>query len=74
MNLEEKISSLNQNIFLKEFTYSKNKFSPTPSSEFELADNIIWLRDLLIVFQLAQFFSLYSFPLSYTSPHRFQHS
>lgn len=54
MSLEKHLASLNSNIFLKEFTYSKNKFSPTPSSEYELADNIIWLEDVLIVFQLKE--------------------
>ena len=52
MTLEDQVSALNEHFFFKEFTYSDNTFSPRPSTELELADSIIWIDDMLIVFQL----------------------
>ena len=54
MTFESEIALLNEHFFFKEFTYSKNTFSPHPSTEFELADNIIWLGELAIIFQLKE--------------------
>ena len=54
MNLEELIAQLNANIFLKEFSFSKNNFTPKGSSELELADHVIWLDDLMIVYQFKE--------------------
>ncbi|MEH2457227.1 hypothetical protein [Nostoc sp.] len=54
MNLEELIAELNANIFLKEFSFSKNNFTPKGSSELELADHVIWLDDLMIVYQVKE--------------------
>lgn len=54
MNLEELIAQLNANIFLKEFSFSKNNFTPKGSSELELADHVIWLDDLMIVYQIKE--------------------
>lgn len=54
MSFEKEISELNEYYFFREFTFSKNTFRPTPRQEAELADNIVWLDDLLIVYQLKE--------------------
>jgi hypothetical protein len=54
MTLEDRISQINESLFFKEFSFSKNKFSPPQSSELEFADHVIWLDDLLITFQLKE--------------------
>ena len=54
MTFESEIALLNEHFFFKEFTYSKNTFSPHPSTEIELADSIIWLGELAIIFQLKE--------------------
>lgn len=40
--------------FLKEFTFSKNKFVDEDNQEKEFADCVIWLEDLLVIFQLKE--------------------
>jgi hypothetical protein len=54
LTLEELVAHLNGLAFWKEFTFSQNKFAPQPGSEFELADNLIWLADYATVFQLKE--------------------
>lgn len=54
MTLESHISQINENIFFKEFSFSRNEFSPHQESELEFADHVIWLDDLLITFQLKE--------------------
>ena len=54
MTFEREIASLNEHFFFEEFTYSTNTFSPNPSTELELADSIIWLDDMLVLFQLKE--------------------
>ncbi len=54
MTFEGEIASLNEHFFFKEFTYSTNTFRPNPSTELELADCIIWLDDMLVLFQLKE--------------------
>lgn len=54
MTFEEEISSLNQAYFFKEFTYSQTTFIPQSQTELELADNLVWLEDSLIVFQVKE--------------------
>ena len=54
MTFEGDIASLNEHFFFEEFTYSTNTFRPVPSTELELADSIIWLDDMLVVFQLKE--------------------
>lgn len=53
-NLEQFIAQLHSMAFFKEFTFSKNKFSPDPKEELELADNLIWIGDFLAVLQLKE--------------------
>ena len=50
--LEKFISIINENFFLKEFSFSKNNFSPPQLSELQFADHVIWLDDLLITFEI----------------------
>jgi hypothetical protein len=54
MTLEEFISNVNKSIYLREFSFSKNQFTPLKSSELEFSDHVIWLDDLLITFQLKE--------------------
>jgi hypothetical protein len=54
MVLENAIAQFNVGLFFKEFTFAKNTFQPPTRNELELADHIIWLDDLLIVFQLKE--------------------
>ncbi|MBV8829726.1 MAG: hypothetical protein JO108_10930 [Acidobacteriaceae bacterium] len=41
-------------LFLEEFVFSRNKFSPPSSSEIELADAVVMLGDVLIVYQIKE--------------------
>lgn len=52
--LEEYISDLNSNVFYREFSFSRNKFSPEPKYELEFADNVIYLNDFMIAFQMKE--------------------
>lgn len=54
MTLEDDIAALNEWHFFREFTYSKTTFRPVPSQEAELADSIIWIGNLLIIYQLKE--------------------
>lgn len=51
MGQEENIAHLNQDFFLREFTYSNTKFRAGSGQELELCDGAVWLDDLLILFQ-----------------------
>lgn len=52
--LESFLEATNANIFLKEFSFAQNTFSPQPNRQLELADHIIWLDDRIIVYQLKE--------------------
>jgi hypothetical protein len=54
MNFENAIGHLNSDYFFREFTFSSNTFKPHPNAELELADNVVWLDDLLILFQVKE--------------------
>jgi hypothetical protein len=54
VNFEEAVGKLNSDYFFREFTFSSNTFKPTPNAELELADNVIWLDDLLILSQVKE--------------------
>lgn len=54
MTLETHLARVNQNIFYKEFSFSRNQFSPRQETQLEFADHVIWLDDLLITFQLKE--------------------
>lgn len=49
------IAKLNSNVFFKEFTYSSTKFKiDEKGQELELADNVVWLDDLLQITQIKE--------------------
>jgi len=52
--LEDAVSRTNEFYFLREFTFPAVTFAPTSRSELELADGIIWLDDLAVVFQMKE--------------------
>jgi hypothetical protein len=54
MTLEEYTSQINENIFLREFSFARNEFSPAQESELQFSDQVIWLDELLITFQLKE--------------------
>lgn len=51
---EQIITAINQNIFYREFTFDKNDFRTSKGNRVELADNVIWLADLLILVQIKE--------------------
>ncbi len=54
MSFEEDIAGLNELFFFREFTYSQNLFHPTPQKELELADNIVWFDNQLLIYQIKE--------------------
>lgn len=54
MAFADELAALNEWHFFREFTYSRNTFRPAPGQEVELADNLLWLSDLLVVYQLKE--------------------
>lgn len=52
---EKYISELNSNFFFKEFTYSSTKFKfDEKGQELELADNVVWLDNFLLISQIKE--------------------
>ena len=41
-------------MFYREFTFDKNDFRASDGNKVELADNVIWLDDLLILIQIKE--------------------
>ena len=56
MNLEEQMSKLNEFYFFKEFTYSSTLFKRKDGQEIEVADKVLIIDDLYIVYQLKERF------------------
>jgi len=54
MTFEDKVSQLNAAYFFQEFTFSRNKFKPDPKTELELADAVVSLDDLRIIYQVKE--------------------
>lgn len=54
MSFQENIAKLNEFYFFREFTFSRNEFRPTPTEEYELADNVIWLDNLINIYQIKE--------------------
>jgi len=54
MKFEDAIGELNAAYFFREFTFSSNTFKPNPTAELELADKVVWLDDLLVVYQVKE--------------------
>ncbi len=53
-NTERYIDAINTSVFFKEFTFGKELYVRKDNQELELADNIVWLDDLFIVFQIKE--------------------
>jgi len=50
---EQIVSEINSIVFFKEFTYSKNDFKDLSTKQkHEFADNVVWIDDILFVFQI----------------------
>ena len=49
---EEYVKIVNDNLFLREFTFSRNELKPNEKDEIELADNIVWLDEILFLIQI----------------------
>ncbi|MES0100911.1 hypothetical protein [Mesorhizobium sp. M0019] len=54
MTLEEFTAQLNATTFWKEFTFSGTRFFPRPKHQVELADGIVKIGSLALVFQLKE--------------------
>ena len=54
MSFEKDIARFNEFYFFREFTFSENTFRKSPTEEVELADNVVWLDEPLIVYQLKE--------------------
>jgi hypothetical protein len=52
--LDDFVAELNAHRFLKEFSFRKNTFLKAGVGTLEVADHIVWLSDLLFVFQLKE--------------------
>ena len=52
---ERKIIELNNNYFFEEFTFGQNKFiDHSNGQELEFADNVIWIDDFFLIFQIKE--------------------
>lgn len=51
---EQIVTSINLNMFYREFTFDKNVFRASNGNRVELADNVIWIEDLLILIQIKE--------------------
>ncbi|MER8880003.1 hypothetical protein [Mesorhizobium sp. M0684] len=54
MTLEEFTSHLNATTFWKEFTFSETRFFPRPKQQVELANGMVKIGSLAMVFQLKE--------------------
>jgi hypothetical protein len=54
MSFEKDIAKFNESYFFREFTFSETTFRKSPAEEVELADNIVWLDEPLIVYQIKE--------------------
>jgi hypothetical protein len=54
MSFEDTIGQVNAGYFFREFTFSTNTFKPGPNAQLELADEVVWLDNLLIVSQIKE--------------------
>lgn len=54
MHQEDSLARINQDYFLREFTYSSSRFRSVSGQELELCDGAIWLDETLILSQAKQ--------------------
>lgn len=52
--LEEFVAEINRGIFFREFSFTKNDFTPTTGQNREFADHVIWIDDQLMLFQIKE--------------------
>ncbi len=52
--LEDLLAELNKNVFYREFSFSTNEFTLAPGETKEFADHVVWIDDLLVIYQLKQ--------------------
>ncbi len=52
--VDDFVAELNAHRFLKEFSFRRNAFTRPGVGTLEVADHVVWLSDLLFVFQLKQ--------------------
>jgi hypothetical protein len=52
--LEQIVSTINESVFLREFSFSRNQFRPSPDKELEFADFVVALSDILMLFQVKE--------------------
>ena len=52
--LQDFLAQLNADIFYREFSFSRNDFVPVPGEQKEFADHVVWIDNLLIIYQLKQ--------------------
>jgi hypothetical protein len=48
------LASLNEWHLFREFVFSRTTFRPEPGKEVELADNLVWLGNILVAYQLKE--------------------
>ncbi len=51
---EELVAEFNRDIFLREFSFANTRFTAGGQTEIELADHIVWIDDLLMIFQIKE--------------------
>ncbi len=51
---EEFLNRTNASVFLREFTFDRNWFSPEPGADKEFADSVLWLDRYLAIFQVKE--------------------
>ena len=49
---ERLLTQINNNLFFKGFTYAQTEIYEDGGDNKELADNVVWLDDLLLVYQV----------------------
>ena len=52
--LEEFVAEINRGIYYREFSFTKNSFTPLPGHTKEFADHVIWIDDLVMLFQIKE--------------------
>ena len=52
--LERVVGTINADVFLREFSFSRNQFQPSPGHEIEFADQVVALKDILLLFQVKE--------------------
>ena len=54
MSFEKDIAKFNEAYLFRGFTFSETTFRRSPVEKVELADNIVWLDEPLIVYQIKE--------------------